>query len=134
MISFKSKIYTYVSIQYCFVNNTFSFLACAIGLKIDRGIIQVNAWSENMVLDLASVKCDTGYVPSQLEVICQASGQWQPATCNRCNVFNELISHIVRDMFIINYLANQLQYLNRIQYFIFYIKKQLLHVHAYLLK
>jgi hypothetical protein len=59
------------------------FIACDIGQEIHKGKLLVN---EHSLEDKASVKCDDGYVPSQPEVKCQASGKWEAATCNRCNV------------------------------------------------
>ncbi|XP_060601054.1 uncharacterized protein LOC132754443, partial [Ruditapes philippinarum] len=56
-------------------------ITCDINLTIDNGKIQVNKPGENKFLDIAAVKCDTGYFPSQQEVKCEASGKWQPVTC-----------------------------------------------------
>ncbi|XP_060598659.1 ficolin-1-like [Ruditapes philippinarum] len=56
---------------------------CVINQEIDHGKLKINKPGENKFLDIALVKCDTGYGPSQREVKCQASGQWQPVTCNR---------------------------------------------------
>ncbi|XP_060607106.1 microfibril-associated glycoprotein 4-like [Ruditapes philippinarum] len=58
-------------------------ITCAFDQKIEKGKIQINTPGENKFLDVAQVKCDNGYVPSQQEVKCEASGQWQPATCTK---------------------------------------------------
>jgi hypothetical protein len=71
--------------------------ACAFDQKIENGKVQISAPGENKFLDVALVKCDTGYVPSQQEVKCEASGKWQPATCTKgkCNVLKYCCSFLV---------------------------------------
>ncbi|XP_060568415.1 fibrinogen gamma chain-like [Ruditapes philippinarum] len=58
-------------------------ITCAFDQKIGNGEIQTITPDENKFLDVAQVKCDEGYVPSQQEVKCEASGQWQSATCTK---------------------------------------------------
>ena len=55
--------------------------ACRFDQQIDNGAIQSNAPGENRFLDIASVNCDVGYAADPQEVQCQASGEWQHATC-----------------------------------------------------
>ncbi|XP_060574329.1 uncharacterized protein LOC132732010 [Ruditapes philippinarum] len=62
-------------------------ITCDIGQEIHKGKLLVNGHS----LDKASVKCDDGYVPSQPEVKCQASGKWEAATCNRLSDCKEIL-------------------------------------------
>ncbi|XP_060585523.1 uncharacterized protein LOC132741385 [Ruditapes philippinarum] len=57
--------------------------SCAFDQKIENGEIQTITPDENKFLDVAQVKCDEGYVPSQQEVKCEASGKWQSATCTK---------------------------------------------------
>ncbi|XP_060584162.1 plasminogen-like isoform X2 [Ruditapes philippinarum] len=58
-------------------------ITCAFDQKIENGEIQIISPDKNKFLDVAQVKCDKGYVPSQQEVKCEASGKWQPATCTK---------------------------------------------------
>ncbi|XP_060552684.1 ficolin-1-like isoform X2 [Ruditapes philippinarum] len=69
--------------QRCFqngVSHVCKDITCAFDQKIENGKVQISAPGENKFLDVALVKCDTGYVPSQQEVKCEASEKWQPAT------------------------------------------------------
>ena len=59
-----------------------------IGQHIDNGIIEINAPGENRFLDIATVKCDVGFVATPQEVECQASGEWQQAKCITGNYYS----------------------------------------------
>ncbi|XP_060568410.1 ficolin-2-like isoform X3 [Ruditapes philippinarum] len=69
-------------------------ITCASDLKIENGKVQIRTPSENKFLDVALVTCDKGYVPSQQEVKCEASGKWQPATCKSPSDCKEVIDKI----------------------------------------
>ncbi|XP_060568416.1 fibrinogen alpha chain-like, partial [Ruditapes philippinarum] len=57
--------------------------ACDFDQKIENGKVQISAPGENKFLDVALVKCDKGYGPSQQNVKYEASGKWQHATCTK---------------------------------------------------
>ncbi|XP_060578601.1 sushi, von Willebrand factor type A, EGF and pentraxin domain-containing protein 1-like [Ruditapes philippinarum] len=46
--------------------------------KIEHGHLE---WDSTLFLSQATVKCDTGYAPSQPHVTCTASGTWQNVVC-----------------------------------------------------
>ncbi|XP_060587172.1 ficolin-1-like [Ruditapes philippinarum] len=56
---------------------------CDFDQKIENGEVQISAPGKNKFLDVALVKCDKGYGPSQQNVKCEASGKWQHATCTK---------------------------------------------------
>jgi hypothetical protein len=59
----------YIEDMKCCNDMHMSFLlACNVDTKIENGKIQVNMLNENKFLDIVSVKCDTGYVPSLPDV------------------------------------------------------------------
>ncbi|XP_060553906.1 uncharacterized protein LOC132714975 [Ruditapes philippinarum] len=64
-----------------YVCEDISLLTCNIDQQIENGKILTNAPDENKFLDKAMFQCDNGYIASQHEVKCKASGEWQAATC-----------------------------------------------------